>query len=373
MPYGNNNIPQPGRNVIINGGCIINQIQAANTNTSQSLVGAVNIQQNNVDLAALTAANLATAIVDDSQRNDHPDLGTSGFCKSIVVTTAEAPPVAAAVGYLNFAIEGRLLVPFIGRSAVLSFAVKSPKTGIHCSTFLQAGAGVRWKAEYLVFNANTWEKKSIAIPFFGPGYAAPPLGSQLGARVLFPLIVGSGFVGAPYDWSAGGIATANQQNLLDTIGNTFRVTDVQLEAGLVSTPFDSEPFDVTLSRCQRYQWTTFPYGTVPASAAGNPLNNNFSPVVYTCYTAGIAARGAYVKYPTTMMAGGAQMTATFYNPFAAGANWGNATAAGTSGAASVAGATGYKGENSAFVGNAQAAGDALGDLLAINAVFRCPL
>ena len=47
-------------------------------------------------------------------------------------------------------------------------------------------------------------------------------------------------------------------NLADTVGNTFYITGVQLEAASACTPYEHKDYTDSVRECQRYLYTT-PY------------------------------------------------------------------------------------------------------------------
>jgi hypothetical protein len=80
---------------------------------------------------------------------------------------------------------------------------------------------------------------------------------------------------------------------MDTVGNTFILSEVQLEVGPQSTPFEHEPVGVTLSKAQRYfmSWNSSGLSDniylVTPYATGTPSNSSAS---------------APFKFPVTMRA-----------------------------------------------------------------------
>jgi hypothetical protein len=52
---------------------------------------------------------------------------------------------------------------------------------------------------------------------------------------------------------------------LDTAGNIFAITGVQLELGSTATPFEQRLYGTELALCQRYYESSFPFGTTVAN------------------------------------------------------------------------------------------------------------
>jgi hypothetical protein len=84
------------------------------------------------------------------------------------------------------------------------------------------------------------------------------------------LAAGANFQTTANSWQTGNfLATSNQVNCLDTIGNIFAVTGVQLEIGSVATPFEHRMIDAELASCQRYYEKSFAYAVAPAQNTGS--------------------------------------------------------------------------------------------------------
>lgn len=276
MPYGGGGSDGADAssvsNAVVNGDCQINQLNAVNTNSLFSF-GLVNASYNNTDNVFISGDTSGNGAFNDSQRADHPILGSNGFCKSVETTVAKTV-LAARFALVGTAIEGYLLRPFTGLSAILTFWAKSPKTGIHCVAFSNM-VDRSFVAEYVVSAANVWQQHQIGLIFNAVG-GTWDYTNGLGLKILFPLLAGSTFQTTPYAWNNGIFyATANQQNLMDTIGNTFRVTDIVLRQGIIAGAYPRVPFNEALVQCQRYYAQSFDYGTTPASGiAANAIAYN---------------------------------------------------------------------------------------------------
>jgi microcystin-dependent protein len=67
----------------------------------------------------------------------------------------------------------------------------------------------------------------------------------------------------------------NMANLASTTTASefwYEIADVQLEAGSVATPFEFEPFETTLRKCQRYYCKSFAANVAPTAGAGAAAN-----------------------------------------------------------------------------------------------------
>jgi hypothetical protein len=82
--------------------------------------------------------------------------------------------------------------------------------------------------------------------------------------VFFWLAAGSNYSSGTLNTSWAASVDANrvvgQTNLAAATSNYWQVTGVQLEVGPVATPFEFEPFETTLRKCQRYFYSSFPFG-----------------------------------------------------------------------------------------------------------------
>ena len=107
--------------------------------------------------------------------------------------------------------------------------------------------------------------------------------------VEFWLAGGSNFTSGTLQTTWASYVAANyavgQTNLAAATSNYWQVTGVQLEAGPVATPFEFEPFETTLRKCQRYCIKT---GGATYSAVG------------IGWAYGVSGVYAYITTPTEM-------------------------------------------------------------------------
>ena len=237
-----------------------------------------------------------------SQSTDVP-VG-SGLSNSLraTVTVADTSIGAADYAVIDQPIEGYNIADLIEKAFTISFWVKSSKIGIYCLRL--SLPGYTYLIEYSISVANTWEKKSFKMLSGLPRTLASEVTNGAGFSIAWNLAIGSDRHKVLTDsWSAGAAyATPNQVNCLDTVGNIFAITGVQLEKGENATDFEFRPIDVELKMCQRYfskffmvvetaslhQSLTLPNMMRVAPTVSNDVNagftiNNVNPITMSIY------------------------------------------------------------------------------------------
>ena len=183
------------------------------------------------------------------------------------VSTADTSITAGDFYAVQQRIEGYDARDLIGKTFTLSFWVRSSKTGTHCVAF---GNNVdrTYVVEYTISAANTWEQKTLTVTGGLTTGGTWNWTNGTGLQVSFALAAGSSFQSPAGSWQAGNyLATANQVNCMDTNGNVFGLTGVQLEVGASATPFEHRPISTELALCQRYYEKSYNLATAPAAAA----------------------------------------------------------------------------------------------------------
>ena len=210
-------------------------------------------------------ATTTSAIVTVSQQADAPSNNEFQSSLRVTITTADTSISASDLVFAAQVIEGYNVQDLIGRTFTLSFWVRSSKVGIHCIGLRNSGAGRSYVAEYTINSANTWEQKSITVSGGLITAGTWNWTSGVGLVVHWALAAGTTVQTTAGAWQTGNfLATANQVNCLDTIGNIFAITGVQLEVGPVATPFEHRPYGMELALCQRYYEKT--QATIGASS-----------------------------------------------------------------------------------------------------------
>jgi len=263
------------RNLIINGNAAVSQ-------RGVSAVGVPNGGYSTVDRMKFYEST--GGAYTSEQSSDVP--AGQGFSKSIKLacTTADSSIGAAEIATMSQVIEGQNLQRLNygtsdAKTITLSFWVKSNKTGIYTiAIYKHAGGGTAYgcPVEYTISSANTWEKKTITVtPTAGSTTLITSSAGAIidsngaGIEVHWGLAWGSNYNSTNNTWSSSGFySTSNQVNWLDSTSNNFYITGIQLEVGS-ATPFEHEPFSVTLQKCERYFRQSGAYtGAIPTGVGG---------------------------------------------------------------------------------------------------------
>jgi hypothetical protein len=237
-----------------------------------------------------------------------------GFKNSVKLdcTTANGSLSSGAYFIYQQRIEGHNLQRLAfgtsdAKPIVLSFYVKSNKTGTyHVGLFNNDNSRMNGRT-YTIDSANTWEFKSIS--FDADTSAGFTDENTHGLILEFWLVGGTDYTSGstPTAWTAsdntiraGGLAV----NLADSTDNEWLLTGVQLEIGQNPTSFEIEPIDVTLAKCQRYfnKLSELLYGGYGADSAGDYATIWFPTEMRTDPTMANVLSGATTQHVTEKFA-----------------------------------------------------------------------
>ena len=233
------------RNLIINGAMEVSQ-------RGTSFTSAANLAYT---LDRFTWYDIGAGVVDISQATDTPNGNFKNSLK-VDVTTADSSLAAGDLYAIIQNIEGTVSSQLgwgtsDAKNVIVSFWIKSPKTGTHSVAVQNSGQNRSRSEEFTVSAANTWEYKSVS--FIGDTSGTWLTTTGVGVRIAFPLAAGSTFTQAAGSWGTGNIyASTNQVNCMDDAANNFYITGIQFEAGDVDTPFEHRSYGDELARCGRY-------------------------------------------------------------------------------------------------------------------------
>ena len=182
----------------------------------------------------------------------------SGFANSLklAVTTADTSVAAGEYFIISHKIEGQNLQGFAkgtpdAKPFAVSFYVKGNASATYaCELFDSNGR----QASKLFSVTTDWTR--VELTFDPDTSGAFPDDNTMGLELNFWLHAGSNFSSGTLNQTfasndntkrASGISS-----LFDSTSRTFFITGVQLEVGQNPTSFEHEPFERTLSKCQRY-------------------------------------------------------------------------------------------------------------------------
>lgn len=213
---------------------------------------------------SVTSATSGTFLVDRYQHtvvttgaisiNQQLD-GPSGFKNSlrVTVTTADTSLAADEFVGINQVIEGYNIADLVGKTFTISFWVKSSKTGVHCMFLRNINHTMSYVAELTINVANTWEFKTFTVVGGIPSNGTWNFTNLAGLNIYWVMSSGGSITSTKNTWLSGAfICTPSQVNCMDTIGNIFAITGVQLEAGEIATPFEYRLYGHEMILCQRY-------------------------------------------------------------------------------------------------------------------------
>ena len=264
----------------------------------------------------------------------------------VTITTAQASIGSDSLGIKSF-ISGRRFSRLKWGTAdalpvTIGFWAKSSVSGTVAVTIANSASSSSVSGSVSIASAGVPQWCTVTLAGVTSGTWLDDDG--IGAQLLVVLAAGGGNI-----------------NRAATNGNTFEIAGLVVLPNSVAPPslYSSlimRPYDEELLRCQWLYRKTFPVDTAVATGSGY--------VGSIMYQARTAAANPWFHWHIfgTMRAA---PTVTFYNPVSANNKWYNATNAADSGAA-----TPYYISNQQLVlGNAQVAGDAVSNLIAIHATF----
>lgn len=201
----------------------------------------------------------------------------SGFNYSLKFT---GPSSGGTLPNLNWTtiqqlVEGYNISDFMwgssyARTAVVSFWVKASIAGQYSFSIMNGSSNVldsstttrSYVTTYTVNSANTWEYKTLVIPGCTDG--SWNITNGIGLIAYWNLGSGSNYTTATTNaWQNGKFVQTSTSTSLVASGvtsPTFQVTGLQLEPGLVATPFERRSYANEFTLAQRYfirhRWST---------------------------------------------------------------------------------------------------------------------
>jgi len=181
-----------------------------------------------------------------------------GFTKYLGFKSSSAYALLAG-DYFMFGqmIEGMNIADLLwgtidAKPITISFWARSSLAGTFSGSIRMNTVTYSYNFTYSLPNVDTWTRIEVTIP--GPTTGVWTKDNTIGFRVLFSMGVGTTNSTANANvWEAGSkFGVTGAVSVVSTLNATFYITGLQLEEGLVATPFEEREYAVELHRCQRY-------------------------------------------------------------------------------------------------------------------------
>lgn len=181
-------------------------------------------------------------------------------CVQMRATTSYAA-LAGNCNLIEQRVEGYETLRLRGTTFTVSFLVKATRTGTYTLAFRNAGGLRAYLATYTVSASNVWQAVTITVTGGIPSGDADGAGASQwnvtnghGLSLSWIVNAGSTYQSASVNqWLSASVAAASTQTQgLQVSGDTFSITEVQLEVGTKRTPFERRPMSVELDLCKRY-------------------------------------------------------------------------------------------------------------------------
>ena len=209
-----------------------------------------------------------------TQSTDAP----AGFGNSMKIqcTTADTSLDAVSYNYIMHKLEGNALQSMNSTNGIvehtISFYAKASKTGVYTVNIRDEDNGQGNSKAFTISTANTWERYTLTFPAHSSGKLDNNNLSSY--RIYWWMASGSNQTsGTFYNGTWGAHSNPNRVsssnvNLGDSTSNNFFITGIQMEVGDTATNFVHRSFAEELALCERYFYTTYPYGSTIGAASG---------------------------------------------------------------------------------------------------------
>jgi hypothetical protein len=238
-----------GRNLIINGACVIDQRNSGSSVTPADT-------NYTVDRWRYTASQASKFTFQQNAGSVTPPAGFEnymGFTVASAVTVGSGDYFAITQRIEGYNVNQLEFGTSNAKTVTLSFWVRSSLTGTFGGTLRGASFGRSYPFTYAISSANTWEYKTVTVA--GDTSGTYQSGNTTGLEVIFGLGVGSTYSGTAGAWTASGhFSATGAVSVVGTGSATWQVTGIQLEVGDTATPFEHRSYGDELAKCQRYYY-----------------------------------------------------------------------------------------------------------------------
>jgi hypothetical protein len=245
-----------GRNRIINGSCRVTQLPSFTNSGGNGYGGPDRFQCSNGGPNGAFVQSSGTITMPS------PSAAVKPCVLQQVSTAASAFATSQYWGGIQHNIEGTNCFDLKGQQIAVSFVFYA-NTGGTYSVSLSDGTGAYTCVQTFSYTASTVQNVSLVFPAM-PSATSTTNSNAVGLILRIGAIAGSGLTTSTVGtWqNANYIMASGSVNWTTATSNFISATDIQLEAGNASTPFNRLPFSQELANCRRYrQRITVPSGT----------------------------------------------------------------------------------------------------------------
>lgn len=256
------------RNLIINGAFDFWQRLGANQNSR----GGVSIGydadrwQSVHDIAAGGSTTIVIRTFTDVPPSDFQSL----FALKKDVGVAKVSLAASDEAALRYRVEGFDIAPFVNRSMILSFWVKSNLTGTYSVSFFNSAFDKSYVTEYTIDSVDTWERKTISLKLDGLLTGNWLINANTGLVIQFTQDAGSSVKTSTLNsWeNSSARVSDNQVTWMNSASNNFFLGDVMFHEGLFPIEFSraGDSYEEELALCQRYYEKTYDLDAPPGTS-----------------------------------------------------------------------------------------------------------
>jgi hypothetical protein len=235
-----------GKNRIINGDMRVAQ-RGTSTTTAPST------SAYDLDRWAVTSAGTGCTL-NITQSSLADENGLTKFFRTAAINVA---PTSIASGNSlqphRQVLEGLNVYDLVGKQVTISFTARATTPGTYAVSLRDGGGTNSCVKTFSIASAGTAVRYSLTFPAIPSGISIPETTAAGLILVVGALNTGTLQASATDTWLSGNfVSVAGITNWSSTVGNNLSITEVQLEAGSVATPFERRSYEHELVLCQRY-------------------------------------------------------------------------------------------------------------------------
>jgi hypothetical protein len=237
-----------GKNRIINGDARVTQRTGISMTTGNTGFGAADRWKVSNQAGSGTVYCSQTSAYNDI--NGIPKLWVFQRCDAVF---SGALTGSQYVGGIYQIIEGYSATDLLGKQVTVSFQFRANITGVFAVALRDNASAYSCVKNFTYSTSNTAQYVTLTFPAI-PTAATIPFSTATGLVLNIGALSGPTYIAPSTDsWVVGNYqSSSSATNWMAATTNQINVTEVQLEAGPMATPFERRPYGLELMLCQRY-------------------------------------------------------------------------------------------------------------------------